>query len=330
MKINGNYTDSEYQYEVSVVIATYNPDREKLIYTINSILIQKNIHFELVITDDGSEEDFFEEIEKYFKNRKFTNYLLHKNKRNGGTVKNINSGIDICGGEYVKLISPGDFLYGVNCLREWIDSLREGQAEMSFGDVIYYRTNGRKVESLKHKALPQEPGVYEKHGQRVIDNYLLLNDTIHGVSTICRTHILKKYMQMAAGRVTYAEDCMYRLMIKDGIRICHYPKDVVLYEFGGGISTNNSDKWKKLIKQDLQVTDALILQNDDGSPFYRKFRIAIEARDKKSIIHKIKKYVAMPDLFVRKTKMLLNKRYTNTKISEDYLNLILTDNEIGG
>ena len=38
---------------VSVLVITYNPKKEKLMQTLNSILLQKGIKFEIVIADDG-------------------------------------------------------------------------------------------------------------------------------------------------------------------------------------------------------------------------------------------------------------------------------------
>lgn len=315
------------EYEISVLIVTYNPDKEKLVYTINSVLVQENVLVEIVIADDGSKEDHLEEIREYLEKRKFKNYKICKNGKNEGTVRNIDSGLKVCEGQYIKLISPGDLLYGKECLKNWLLFLKENQVEMSFGDVIYYHINNYKIEPVIHLALPQDPSVYEKDDRHIRDNYLLLNDTIHGVSIICSTEILKKYIKMAVGTVIYAEDCIYRVMIRDGVKICHYSKDVILYEFGEGISTNGSNIWKNLIRKDLQATDMLILRGDDGDRFYHKFRMAIDARDNKCLVYKVKKYTAMPYLLIRKIWMKLNRRYTNTVISELYINSIIKQKE---
>ena len=63
-------------YDVSALILTYNPNFEKLIYTLNSFMLQKNIKLQIVIADDGSNKDYFNEIRQYFKERDFGDYKL--------------------------------------------------------------------------------------------------------------------------------------------------------------------------------------------------------------------------------------------------------------
>lgn len=40
--------------EVSIIVATYNADWQKLMMTINSIIIQSGVKFEIIFADDGS------------------------------------------------------------------------------------------------------------------------------------------------------------------------------------------------------------------------------------------------------------------------------------
>ena len=47
---------------VSVIVLTYNPDREKLFATLNSIIIQENIDIEIIVSDDGSMHTYFSDI----------------------------------------------------------------------------------------------------------------------------------------------------------------------------------------------------------------------------------------------------------------------------
>lgn len=54
-----NVNESCREYEVSVVVASYNPQIEKLLFTIKSIVNQKNVDIQIVITDDGSFENIF-------------------------------------------------------------------------------------------------------------------------------------------------------------------------------------------------------------------------------------------------------------------------------
>ena len=51
--------------DVSVILATYNSDLKRIFETLYSILIQEKITFDLVIADDGSENNYKKEIEDY-------------------------------------------------------------------------------------------------------------------------------------------------------------------------------------------------------------------------------------------------------------------------
>ena len=42
-------------FDVSVVILTYFPDKEKLLKTLKSVLLQKNVSYEILIADEGSD-----------------------------------------------------------------------------------------------------------------------------------------------------------------------------------------------------------------------------------------------------------------------------------
>lgn len=44
-----------YQYQVSFVVCTYNSKWEKLNSTLFALLAQKDISYEIVVADDGSE-----------------------------------------------------------------------------------------------------------------------------------------------------------------------------------------------------------------------------------------------------------------------------------
>ena len=104
--------------DVSVIVACYNPDIVKLKKTINSILNQVGVSYEIIIADDGSEFEYKSEIEKWFKENQVKNYKLSFLPENQGTIKNIYFALSYCSGEYVKTISPGDLLISEHIICE--------------------------------------------------------------------------------------------------------------------------------------------------------------------------------------------------------------------
>ena len=53
--------------EVSIIVATYNADWQKLMMTINSIIIQSGVKFEIIFADDGSKIKWNDKIRRYLR-----------------------------------------------------------------------------------------------------------------------------------------------------------------------------------------------------------------------------------------------------------------------
>ncbi len=87
---------SEQKVTVSVIIPTYNR-AEKLKLAVKSVLNQTYQDFELIIVDDGS-DDNTKEIVKSFKNSKIRYY---KNRTNKGPGAARNKGIKYAKGKYI-------------------------------------------------------------------------------------------------------------------------------------------------------------------------------------------------------------------------------------
>ena len=75
------------KYAFTILVITYNPIWEKLKLTLDAIVEQTFTDYELLIADDGSENNLADEIASYMENRKVDNFLHIKNSINQGTVK---------------------------------------------------------------------------------------------------------------------------------------------------------------------------------------------------------------------------------------------------
>lgn len=248
------------QTKVSVCVVTYNPSKEKLLQTLQSIVKQKGIHIQIVISDDGSSNNCFAEAEAYLNAQGFSDYVLLPAEHNQGTVRNVEKGLLACDGEYVKTISPGDCLTGEAVLAKWAEHLEASGKKWSFGNAINYRDrDDGTMECFPCPAHPQLVADYEKHNDAQCRwNYTVLDDIALGAATLCETKLLLEYVQKICGKVIYAEDNAYRLMAFDGFIADYYPENVVLYECGTGISTSGNALWAKRIQADWEATDAIM------------------------------------------------------------------------
>ena len=63
----------EKNVDVSVVFVQYNPDFKKTLLSLYALINQKDVNFEIIIADDGSKRDYFQEIRSFFQKHNFTN-----------------------------------------------------------------------------------------------------------------------------------------------------------------------------------------------------------------------------------------------------------------
>lgn len=294
---------NDLKYDVTIVICTYNPRWDKLKKTLDACITQKNINFQIVITDDGSPNNLFEQVRIYFQNNQFEDYKLSALEKNKGTVCNVLNGVESSEGEYVKLISPGDYFINENVLFEWMRFMKESACVWSFADAIYYLENG---EYTKTKAYPQDVKVYKKgtKEQRVW-NYVALSDIALGAAILSKRDTCLKYLRRVVDKVIYAEDNIWRIMMYDGIVGEYYSQNVIFYEWGAGISTSQNDKWSVRLQRDWQTANEIMINEKKRTPYQDE--ICKEFYAKKNN-NKVLQYLYSPKKH-RKIINLLKKKF---------------------
>lgn len=241
-------------YKVTVLVVTYFPVWKKLKSTLLSIICQKNINFEIIISDDGSEEDYFYEAERFFAEHGFSDYKLVKNIKNLGTVNNYYSALCHAKGEYTYGISPGDMLYNEYTLSDLYAFSKEREISVCFGDAIYYNLQDDEVNIVKKRYyVPRRPWIYtDKVALDVMKYFFFYDNFILGATFFRRTDVAIKYIGKIKDSSRYVEDnTSTAFMLADGLRVIHFDKYVVWYEYGEGISTSSDNKGGKLLDADL-------------------------------------------------------------------------------
>ena len=245
------------QFEVSALVLCYKPNLKKLIMTLKSIIYQKDVTMQIVIADDGSEIDHFDEIKAFFAEKNFEDYVLVKNPKNVGIVKNCISGMDKCEGHHIKGISPGDYLADENSLRNWLDYMKSNNLSVCGSDYYCYHFNAEgKVEYTKALLNPRITGL---KGGKLRFDYLINNDLFLGAAILCQRELFQKYLRLIDNKVVYAEDNTYRIMAYCGEKMGFFNQRAVIYEVGTGISTSNDGNWLRLIRKDWETTDNIML-----------------------------------------------------------------------
>lgn len=257
------------KYDVSVIVATYNPDYHKLFMTLQSIIVQKNVSFEIIIVDDGTQGFQQERIKQWFSRKTMSNYLIIENRKNGGTVANVYSGIRNASGKYMKAISPGDMLYDENTLYRFIKVLEDTNDKVGFGKAVWYKADihTKQYELLPYSA-PRNVRPYEQRNYRKVQyHYLMLKDYILGAAFIAETDLMREYLRKMLGNIIYADDCSAILMVADGVKIRYLDEFFVWYEYGFGISTSRTNIWRKRLYEDNKMCFSMVKEQH---PIWRK------------------------------------------------------------
>lgn len=292
---------------VTVCVLTYNPNWIKFRNTLRSIVCQKNVDFDIVISDDGSKEDCFDKAESFFKENNYNSYKFVKNIDNQGTVKNAISALQHTDSKYVKLISPGDFLYDETSLYDFVDFAERNSAVVCFGNSVYYSVNDNgEIEFHNKKRYPKDltPWI-ECDYKKIRRGYFYRRDYILGASLFCLREYLLGSLFILQDVVKYAEDTFLMYSITNKDKILFLNKPFVFYEYGSGISTHMNTN--SIVNSDTyNMLDYLYKNN-------RITKYELLLGKTKSVIHKLLLTLLVDPLF------LFKKLKPSKKIdSEDY------------
>jgi len=133
---------------VSVIIPTYNTEKNLLKKTLDSVLSQDYNELEIIVVDDGSKEPFAGLNKEY----KDPHIVWHKLNKNRGPAYARNVGVDIAKGELIAFLDAGDY-WDKTKIRKQVKLYKS----LSTPAVIYCGAKF-KLENKKRVLLPQHKG----------------------------------------------------------------------------------------------------------------------------------------------------------------------------
>ena len=240
------------QIQVSVVIPTYNTAWDKLKWTLNSVMLQKGVSFEVVITDDGSKVQHFDCIKAYFAEHAFDKYRIVTHETNVGTVNNIYDGVQASTGMYIRSIGQGDMLYGEDALLRMFTFAQKHNAAGVMSDAVYFDVDGNRVRVHVRDAMPQNTKCFDDY-VKLRKNYILYADVGLGATMLYSREKYLQYLKLICGRIIYAEDHIVPLMILKRDLVLYYDEVTTFYEYGTGISTQHSAETERKLRADKQA-----------------------------------------------------------------------------
>ena len=184
----------KYKYSVSVVVPTYNPSWERVRATLNSVIFQKGVNFEIIITDDCSKENHFEKIKDLFSRYSFTDYKLISHEKNQGTVLNFLDAAKKSDGAYIRGLGQGDMFFDEYALKDSYNDIVQNNSDVSISKAVYFEANSNPVKLFQNRRCPQDIDAY-KDTELLRTSYLLNNDGASGVNMLYEHDVLVKYFE---------------------------------------------------------------------------------------------------------------------------------------
>ena len=249
--------------DVTIILLMFNPILEKCLFTLESVLAQQDVSFEVIVSDDGSSNPLTEKLAAFFESKSFYNYRFVLHEKNQGTVINCFDALKISDGRFVKLISPGDAFANPKSLCIWMHGLIRSGKKWSMGEAYYYINDSNKnVKIVSCHSHPQNRDVYLKEDyEKSVWQYLVLNDPPLGAALLVERKLMIYYLRRLLGKVIYYEDSVFRSIIFDGYLPFYEKSYVIIYEYGTGISTNTNPEWSKKLLLDVRNIEKIIIKS---------------------------------------------------------------------
>lgn len=182
--------------EVSVVIPYYNRE-STIIRAVKSVLNQTYRNFELILIDDGSDDNGHKIVDEYIKNVDDIN-IVHIYQDNSGPSKARNYGIKIAKGKYIAFLDSDDS-WKENKLMVQIDFLRKNK------DCAIL---GSDFDLFDKKAVNNEYNVsFSNFYKMLFKNFFILP------TVIVKKEIFSQANYLFDEKKKYAEDQLFFLRI---------------------------------------------------------------------------------------------------------------------
>ena len=138
---------SKYKVKYSIIICGYNIEKY-INRAIKSVLNQKFKDYELILINDGSEDNTLSEMKKY----ESENIIVINNEENKGLGASRNIGVKIAKGEFIIYLDGDDELYNNETLEKINEVVTKDNADISFFGVKYVGGDNKVYLSNKENS----------------------------------------------------------------------------------------------------------------------------------------------------------------------------------
>lgn len=127
---------------VSVCIPAYN-NADTIIETMQSVLAQTYRQLELIVVDDRSSDDTWQIVQQFRQETGDERLLVYQNDKNLGMAGNWNRCMELCRGDYIKLLCADDLIHETLLEREVAVMEEYPEVNLVQTDTRFVDMNGR-------------------------------------------------------------------------------------------------------------------------------------------------------------------------------------------
>ena len=133
---------------VSVCIPAYN-NADTILETIQSVLTQTYQNLELIVVDDRSTDDTYQVVKTFAKQAGDDRLHLYQNEKNLGMAGNWNHCMELCKGDFIKLLCADDLIHETLLAREVEIMERYPEANLVQTDTRFVDMHGKTTGFYK-------------------------------------------------------------------------------------------------------------------------------------------------------------------------------------
>lgn len=243
-------------FDITVVVTYYNQPFDKLLFTLESAIRQEGVDFEIVVADDCSDIDLSSKMEAFFLSRRFAYYRISRLDSNRQTIGNILCALEMSHGTYIKTIGAGDAFPDPYVLRDIVKFCRVNSVQAGFARCIafvesesgFHFKNFDAPRNIDCYALPSRVA-----NRDLLSHQIEFGDWVPGGLQFFEkqtfVNLLDELYNKASLR--YCEDFAGTILtFSDENRMVLLDRVILLYEFGGGISTSGNKASAKRMYND--------------------------------------------------------------------------------
>lgn len=211
---------------ISVIVPTYNI-QDYIENTVNSICGQKYQNLEIILVDDGSQDNTPRILDRLSEE---DNRIVVVHKENGGVTSARLEGVRVASGEWIGFVDGDDYIEPemyqvlVDNVKKYDATIAHCGYQMVFPSRIdFYYNTGRLVEQDNKAGIKDllegsfiEPGLWNKLFHRSLFDNLLYDNVMDMTIKNNEDLLMNYFLFKEADKSVYIDKCYYHYMIRNG------------------------------------------------------------------------------------------------------------------